>query len=165
MKGTQCDYEEAVEKAARQGGWDESPDESLGESLRAHLDSCGHCREIATAAGWMVTLAGDTRNDPALPDPGLIWLRARIEEIQKANERAQRPLEIAHVAALVAGVVGAVGLLAWEGSPLREWQAALPEIQVALAPVDLGSAGVPAVALGLTLFALLLLLRPLLAHD
>jgi len=169
MNSIRCDYEDVVAKAARHGGLDESLDESLGESLGAHFDSCEHCREIAAATGWMATLAGDARSDPALPDPGLIWLRARIEEIQQVDERAQRPLDIAHIAALVVVAVGAVGLLVRESSPLREWwpelQAALPEIQIALAPVDLGSAGVLTAGLGLTLFALLLFLRPLLAHD
>ena len=169
MKSILCDYEDVVAKAARHGGLDESLDESLGESLGAHLDSCEHCREIAAATGWMATLAGDARSDPALPDPGLIWLRARIEEIQQADERAQRPLEIAHVATLVVGAVGAVGLLVWEGSPLRDlW----PKLQINLAAgpfgltsIDFASPAVSTVAFGLLVFALLLLLRSLVAED
>ncbi len=141
----------------------------MGESLRAHLDSCEHCREIAAAAGWMATLAGDARSDPAPADPGLIWLRARIEEIQRADERAQRPLVIARVAALVVGAVGVVSLLVWEGSPLQQlWpklRATLAAGQFDPAGLDLASPAMSAVALGLILFALLVLLRPVFTED
>ena len=161
MKSTACDYEDAVTKAARQGGWD--------ESLKSHLDSCEHCRGISATAGWMATLAGDGLRDPALPDPGLIWLRARIEEVQRAEERAQRPLEIAHAATLVVGTVGAVGLLAWESSPLQKlWpklQATLAAGRFDLTHLDLASPAMSTVALSLIVFALLLLLRPVFAED
>ncbi len=161
MKRTACNYEDAVAKAARQGGWD--------DSLREHVGSCEHCREIAAAAGWMATLAGDARNDPALPDPGLIWLRARLEEIQQADERAQRPLDIVNIAALVVVAVGAVGLWVREGLPLQElWsklQATLTSGRFDLTYLDFASPAVSTVAFGLLVFALLLLLRPLVAED
>ena len=165
MKHTACDFQDAVARATRHGGWDES----LDELLRAHLDSCEHCRELAATAGWMVTLAGDARNEPALPDPGLVWLQVRLEEVQQADERAQHPLEIAHVAALVVGAVGGVGLLVWEGSPLQQlWpklRATLAAGQFDPAGLDLASPAMSAVALGLILFALLVLLRPVFTED
>ena len=161
MKNSRCDYEDAVAKAARQDAWD--------APLKGHLDSCEICREIAATAGWMATLAGEARSESTPPDPGLIWLRARIEKIQQAEERARWPLEIAHVAALVVGAVGAVGLLVWQGSPLRElWpklQTNLAAGSMGLTSIDFASPAISIVAFGLLLFALLLLLRPVFTED
>ncbi len=161
MNTSTCHYEEAVTKAARLGGWD--------ESLKSHLDSCEHCREVAETATWLTTLAGKGPHEPALPDPGLVWLRARLEEVQQAEERAQRPLEIAHVATLVVGAVGTVGLLVWESSPLQKlWptlQATLAAGRLDLTHIDLAAPPMSTVALSLIVFALLLLLRPVFTED
>ena len=169
MKSTACEYEHAVAKGVRQGGWDEPLDESLGESLRGHLDSCEHCRGIAVTAGWLATLAEDARSDPALPEPGLIWLRARLEEVQKAEERAQRPLEIAHTAVVVVGAASIAGLWVSEGAPLQRWWlkflAVLQDGQLHLTHIDFSSAGVSTIAFCLMLLALLLVLRPVFAED
>ncbi len=161
MNTSTCHYEEAVTKAARLGRWD--------ESLKSHLDSCEHCRDVAGTAAWLATLAGNGPREPALPDPGLVWLRARLEGVQKAEERAQRPLEIAHTAVVVVGAASIAGLWVSEGAPLQGWWlkflAVLQDGQLHLTHIDFSSAGVSTIAFCLMLFALLLVLRPVFAED
>ena len=69
----------------------------------------------------------------------------------------------------IPGTVGVVGLLVWEGSPLRglwpKLQATLAANSFDLTRIDLASPAISTVTFGLLLFALLLLLRPVLTED
>jgi hypothetical protein len=66
-----------------------------------------------------------SRNEGALPDPALIWWRARLLEKQAAQARVVRPTAIAQWVSLVVAVVTTIVLCA------VEW----PGIQGVLEPV------------------------------
>jgi len=69
------------------------------------------------AAVWMGRLAELSRNDGALPDPALIWWKARLLERQAAQARVARPIAIAQWLSLVVAVVTMIVLCAvnWPG--------------------------------------------------
>jgi amino acid transporter len=68
-------------------------------------------------AVWMGRLAELSRSDGALPDPALIWWKARLLERQAVQARVARPIAIAQWASLVVAVVTAIVLCAvnWTG--------------------------------------------------
>jgi hypothetical protein len=69
------------------------------------------------AAVWMGRMVELCRNEGALPDPALIWWRARLLERQDARARVARPIAIAQGVSLVVAVATAVALCAvnWPG--------------------------------------------------
>ena len=109
MNRITCPHEENISNAARTGRWD--------DSTRAHVKQCAHCREIAGITEWMGNIAGMDAQAAVLPDPEQVFLNAQIAAMQRAREKALRPLVIAEfvvrimiILALAAGV-----LWAWFG--------------------------------------------------
>jgi amino acid transporter len=69
------------------------------------------------AAVWMGRLVELSRSEGALPDPALIWWKARLLERQAAQARAALPIAIAQWLSLVVAVVTMIVLCAvnWPG--------------------------------------------------
>lgn len=69
------------------------------------------------AAVWMSRLVEHSRSEGALPDPALIWWKARLLEKQAAHARVTRPVAIAQWLSLVVTVVTMIVLCAvnWPG--------------------------------------------------
>jgi hypothetical protein len=69
------------------------------------------------ATVWMSRLADHSRGGDALPDPALIWWKARLLERQAAQARAMRPTAIAQWVSLAAAVIGMIALCTanWPG--------------------------------------------------
>jgi len=83
-----CPREEAVLHAARAGGW--------SDELTAHVARCDSCREASTAIRWMVELGQAVGSTQAsLPDPDLIWLKARIRTRSEESWRTLLPVLVA----------------------------------------------------------------------
>jgi hypothetical protein len=66
---------------------------------------------------WMGRLVELSRSDGALPDPALIWWKARLLDRQAAQARVTRPMAVAQWLSLVLTVVTMVVLCAlnWSG--------------------------------------------------
>lgn len=94
---------------------------------------------------WMNRLVESSRADGALPDPALIWWKARLLDRQAAQARVARPMAIAQWGSVAAAVVTIVvlGVMNWAG------------ITGMLAPAGIAA---PAVATG-TVVAMALALR------
>jgi hypothetical protein len=109
MNGITCPHEENISNAARTGCWD--------DSTRAHVKQCAHCREIAGITEWMGSIAGMDAQEAVLPDPEQLFLNAQIVALQRAREKALRPLAIAEfvVRIMVILALGAGILWAWFG--------------------------------------------------
>ncbi len=109
MNGITCPHEENISNAARTGRWD--------DSTRAHVKQCPHCREIAGITEWMGNIAGMDAQEAVLPDPEQVFLNAQIAALQRAREKALRPLAIAEfvVRIMVILALGAGVLWAWFG--------------------------------------------------
>ena len=101
MSSKPCPHEHAVAAAARSGDW--SPEVS------AHRDSCLSCAELTLVVAALVADAEDLAAIEApLPDPGPIWLRARLANRERDYQRATRA--IVWVQRATIAVVVAVGL-------------------------------------------------------
>jgi hypothetical protein len=155
MNRITCQHEKNISDAARTGCWD--------DSTRAHVKQCAHCREIAEIAEWMGNIAGTDAQEAVLPDPEQVFLNAQIAAMQRAREKALRPLMIVEfvvrimiVLALAAGV-----LWAWFG--FRSMAASLPPAYLHI-PQPLM---ISAVALGTSLITLVFtkLVQPMLIEE
>lgn len=71
------------------------------------------------AAVWMGRLVELSRNDGALPDPALIWWKARLLQRQAAQARVVRPMAIAQWLSLLVAMVTAIVLCAVEWPGIR----------------------------------------------
>ncbi|HXM39666.1 MAG TPA: hypothetical protein VN924_00345 [Bryobacteraceae bacterium] len=79
------------------------------------------------AAVWMGRLAALSRDGGALPNPALIWWKARLFEKQAAQARATRPIAIAQWVSLAVAAVTTIVLC------MANWRS----IQDLLAPAGL----------------------------
>jgi len=126
MKRANCPREEATAQAARTNAW--------SDELAAHAADCAVCGGVARAARWMQAFASADGGDEApLPDPRLLWQRARAFEDRAKVERVSATLEWAEIAAVAAVPVGLAGWIAWnwfaiEGAAARFLVDALPQL-------------------------------------
>lgn len=88
MEQMSCLQEIAVSKSAVSGEWD--------ESLRQHAAICPVCREALQAALWMQSLAQAEISSATVPDPSIVWQRARLSELLAAKQaKVQASLRLA----------------------------------------------------------------------
>ena len=139
-----CPRGESVLEAARTGRW--------SDELTAHVARCVSCGESSRAIRWMIELGQvvDAATAP-LPDPHLIWLKARIRRRSEESWRTLLPIGIACGASAV-GVGVVVARL--PGNPwrsLQEWltSAGIPgwELPSLVSPGPLAIAWMPAAIL------------------
>ncbi len=98
---TNCPHEEAVAAAARSGDW--------SAELRLHRDGCMTCAELTLVVAALAGDAEELMEDPRpLPDPGVMWLRARLANRENKFHRATRAIVVVQRATIA--VVAAIGL-------------------------------------------------------
>lgn len=101
MTSKTCPYEQAVTDAASSGDW--SPE------LSSHRDSCLSCAELTLVVAALEADAEELAAiEVPLPDPGSIWLRARLASRERDYRRAIRAIVWVQRAAV--GIALAVGL-------------------------------------------------------
>ncbi len=147
-----CPGAESVSEGARAG--------RSSEELAAHLAEGDSSRESGRVARWMAELA-ETVNARAtsLPDPGLIWLKARIRKRSEESWSTLLPIGVAcgaaaiGLGAIVARLPGAIlaGLPTEAWRWLQEWlpSAGIPgwELPSLAPPGPLAIAWMPAAIL------------------
>jgi hypothetical protein len=79
MQSEPCPYEKAVLKACRSGEWD--------RDLLKHYENCPICHEAERTAEWVRAAAVDVAAAP-LPDPDLLWIRAKLGTREQEESRA-----------------------------------------------------------------------------
>ena len=101
----QCAFEDEVMAAAMQSRW---PDR-VPADLRAHVESCVLCRDLAEVAGSIAAAGELARDEAALPEAGRVWWMCHMRARREAIKTAGRPITAVQVAALgcAAGVAGA----------------------------------------------------------
>lgn len=104
-----CEREEEILAAIREDSW--------SEDLRAHAGRCEACAETLLVASFMNKEAASIPAAP-LPDPEVIWARARAANKLEAARRAVRPIAWMEKAAGFICGAGAVALL------IAKWQTA-----------------------------------------
>ena len=125
MMSDACPWGEAAARATRNGEW--------SDELAAHLAECISCRESGSLVRWLTELAerADAECTP-LPDPRVVWLKARFPGRSRDLERVLLPIRIASAlaAAGLGAVVGHLGTRGWDS--IGEWLASggtlIPEL-------------------------------------
>ncbi len=96
-----CTRETEVLELALIGQWPAR----ANADLRAHVEACALCRDVALVAGAVADDRDQVVPVPQLPDPALLWFRAERRAREEAARRAGLPLLIVPAAMVVAAVV------------------------------------------------------------
>jgi hypothetical protein len=91
------------------------------ESLRAHVASCADCAAAAEVAPWLTRFAGLDEREHILPDPAVVWLKAKLLQSNAAVERAALPITRLQIAAYLIIAAGWAAILTWKSSALQAW--------------------------------------------
>ena len=108
-----CRYERDVRRAAEEDRWT--------DSLRRHLTECDECIATASVAPWMSRFARISDRDHILPDPSVVWLKAKLLQGTVDVGRASRPLDIVQMLAYFVVAGGWAGLLTWRWNAVEAW--------------------------------------------
>ena len=88
MKALSCEFESEVLAAVMEARWPEC----AGAELRAHVEECAICRDVAATAAAFEADRETLRAEAALPDAGLVWWRAQLRARREAAKVAGRPI-------------------------------------------------------------------------
>jgi hypothetical protein len=110
---TECPFETNVMNAVANDAWT--------ESLRAHVASCDDCAATAEVAPWMARFAGLDEREHILPDPAVLWLKAKLLRSSAAVERAALPITRLQIAAYLIIAACWAALLTWKSNALQAW--------------------------------------------
>ncbi len=108
-----CRYEPDVVRAAEEERWT--------DSLRRHLTECDECIAAAAVAPWMSRFSRISDREHILPDPSVVWLKAKLLQGSVDVGRAGRPLDIVQMLAYFVVAGGWAGLLTWRWSAVEAW--------------------------------------------
>ena len=108
-----CRYERDVRRAAEEDRWT--------DSLRRHLTECDECIATASVAPWMSRFARISDREHILPDPSVVWLKAKLLQGTVDVGRASRPLDIVQMLAYFVVAGGWAGLLTWRWNAVEAW--------------------------------------------
>jgi hypothetical protein len=110
---TDCPFEPNVIDAVTNG--------AMTESLRTHTASCESCAAAAEVAPWMASFSGINEREHILPDPAVLWLKARLLQSNAAVERASLPITRLQIAAYLIIAACWAALLTWKSAALQVW--------------------------------------------
>jgi hypothetical protein len=110
---TDCPFEPNVIDAVTNDAWT--------ESLRGHVAMCESCSAAAAVAPWMASFSGINEREHILPDPAVLWLKARLLQSNAAVERASLPITRLQIAAYLIIAACWAALLTWKSAALQVW--------------------------------------------
>ena len=110
---TDCPFEPNVIDAVVNGSWT--------ASLRTHVASCEDCAAAAEVAPWMSSFSGIDEREHILPDPAVLWLKARLLQSNVAVERSSLPITRLQIAAYLIIAACWAALLTWKSAALQLW--------------------------------------------
>ena len=110
---TPCRLEPDVVRSAATGEWT--------SSLRAHVASCADCAAAAEVGPWMEEFARIDDREHVLPDPAVLWLKAKLLQSNAAMERAALPITRLQIAAYLTVAACWAALLTWKWSAIQAW--------------------------------------------
>ena len=113
-----CSRSEDLRQLLLLGHWPHACD----ADLRAHVESCAHCSGIVLVTEHLHTARTDSMGCAPADSANLLWLRAQARRRQAALERANRPIAMAQLFALLLGLLAGVVLLARQLSHLAASQ-------------------------------------------
>jgi hypothetical protein len=140
MRKRFCEHEPRVLEAATAGSWE--------PALRAHLEQCPPCAEVALVAGFMNATEAGTAG-VHLPDAELVWWKAQLRARRAAAEQATRPIALVEKVACAGGGLALIAVLAFLWPYVQAWR------EWVLSNWMAGSQAAPLLAAGLlSMFAL-----------
>jgi hypothetical protein len=112
-----CGFESDVLRAIEEDRWT--------DSLRDHLTTCEECVAAMLVAPWMGRFAKMSDREHILPDPSVVWLKAKLLQGSVEAARVSRPLDIAQIFAYFVVAGGWAALLTWRWDALMAWGTSL----------------------------------------
>ncbi|MEK6373414.1 MAG: hypothetical protein AABO58_12045 [Acidobacteriota bacterium] len=110
---TSCRLEPDAVRAASSGEWT--------VSLRAHVDNCTDCAAAAEVGPWMEEFARLDDREHILPDPAVLWLKAKLMQSNATMQRASLPMTRLQIGAYLAVAACWASLLTWKWSAIQAW--------------------------------------------
>jgi hypothetical protein len=108
-----CRFEPEIIRASEEDRWT--------EALRRHAETCGDCEAAASVGGWMRQFARVSDREHILPDPSVLWLKARLLQGTSNAARAARPLDLLQMIAYLTVGGGWAALLTWRWDLIEGW--------------------------------------------
>ena len=108
-----CRREADVLRAAREDQWT--------DNLRRHLLECEDCAMTASVAPWMTSFSRMSVREHRLPDPAIVWLKAKLMQGTADVARASRPLSIVQMIAYLVIAGGWAAVLTWKWGAIERW--------------------------------------------
>lgn len=108
-----CPFEADVVYAAANDAW--------SETLRAHAAGCADCAAAAAVGPWMQQLARIDERQRPLPDPAVLWLKAKLMQSSTAVDRMTLPITRVQIALYLIVAAGWATLLTWKRAALVAW--------------------------------------------
>lgn len=108
-----CRYETEILQAAKEDRWT--------DELHAHLGECDECVAAAAVAPWMTRFERISDREHRLPDPQIVWLKAKLMQGTADAGRAGRPLDAVQMLAYLVVAAGWAALLTWRWSSVELW--------------------------------------------
>ncbi len=141
-----CRLEPDIIRAAAGGEWT--------ASLRNHLASCEDCAAAAEVEPWMEEFARIDDREHILPDPAVLWLKAKLMQSNTMMHRVAMPITRIQIVAYLAVAACWAALLTWKWTALQAWVAGLNPSRVILA----SSSAQASASLSMSFFASILVL-------
>ncbi|HVG24505.1 MAG TPA: hypothetical protein VND45_10150 [Thermoanaerobaculia bacterium] len=108
-----CRHESAVLRAAREDQW--------SDTLRRHFLECDDCVAAAAVSPWMNRFARIGDREHPLPDPQIVWLKARVLQASSDAARVARPMTIVQIVSYCVVAAGWAALLTWKFDVVSAW--------------------------------------------
>ena len=108
-----CPLEADVLRAAASEHWT--------DELRAHLLRCDDCVAAVSVAPWMNQFSRISDREHILPDPAVVWLKAKLLQRNADVARVSRPLDVVQFLAYAVVAAGWAALLTWKWESVRAW--------------------------------------------
>jgi hypothetical protein len=142
----ECAREQDVLDALTSGRWPVPCD----DDLRAHVNGCAVCRDLADVAGALMAEQDVAWRDARVPPAGVVWWRTQLRAREDAARAAGRPVAfIQGVAASVAVWVVIALFRAVPAESVAEWRASvaafLPHVSFTMSEVARVTALLPLV--------------------
>ena len=138
-----CRWEADVLRAANEDRW---PD-----NLRRHLAECDDCVATASVAPWMSKFARIRDREHILPDPSIVWLKAKLLQGTIDSHRVARPLTVVQILAYLVVAGGWAAVMTWKWDAVQAWIGSLT-------PAAVVTASSNAPSLSMSFFALIFVL-------
>ena len=143
-----CPHEPNVLRAVKEDRWT--------DSLRGHLADCEDCAAAVSVAPWIDRFSRISDREHILPDPSIVWLKAQLLRGTADVARVARPMTIAQWTAYFVVAFGWAAVLMWKWTAVDAWLHSLT-------PSGLVSNAARTESLGLSFFAILLVLASMTA--